>query len=94
MNGDMLERQEKLYVLLAMMSQNEMSHEKELFIGDSDVTLANKLWVNQIKADKSFHYDTTGKIFGLGFGPKYSIDAKTNLSVGPFAGKKKQFLNS
>ena len=45
--------------------------------------------MNHIKTDGSFHFDTTGKIFGLGFGPKYSIDESTNLSIGQFAGKKK-----
>ena len=59
-------------------------------IDTSDVQLANKLWVNQIKSDKSFHFDTTGKIFGLGFGPKYCIDNTTNLSIGQFAGKRKK----
>ena len=89
MNGDMLEQQEKAYVLLAMISVNEITSEKELLIDNSDVTLATKSWVNQIKSDKSFHFNTTGRIFGLGFGPKYSINAETNLSVGPFASKKK-----
>ena len=86
MDDALIEQQDKAYVLLAMIARNKISHEREFFVDGSDLTLANKLWVNQIKADKSFHFDTAGKIFGLGFGPKYSIDDKTNLSVGQFTG--------
>ena len=28
-----------------------------------------------------FHFDTTGKIYGSGFGPKYFVDNTTNLSI-------------
>ena len=44
------------------------------FINSKDVELANKLWLNKIKTDGSFHFDTSSKIFGLGFSPKYFID--------------------
>ena len=84
-----IDKFEKSYVLLAVITKKDTNKKKEISIDTSDVQLANKLWVNQIKSDKSFHFDTTGKIFGLGFGPKYCIDDTTNLSIGQFAGKRK-----
>ena len=56
----------------------------EIFIDTSELELANNLWVNQIKTDRSFHFDTSAKIFGLGFGPKYLIGEE---AIGQFAEK-------
>ena len=84
-----IEKLEKTYVLLAVIGRKDIDKNKEILIDTSDVQLANKLWVNQIKTDKSFHFDTTSKIFGLGFGPKYCIDDTKNLSIGQSAPKKK-----
>ena len=85
-----VESKKKAYVLLAMAEKSDKVKKLGMFINSKDVDLANKMWVNQIKTDGSFHFDTSGKIFGLGFGPKYFIDEKTNLSIGKFAGKKKK----
>ena len=85
-----LETKKKGHVLLAMAEKSEKVLKLGTFINSEDVKLANKLWVNQIKTDGSFHFDTSGKIFGLGFGPKYFVDEQTNLSIGQFAGKKKK----
>ena len=74
-----------------MAEKSNKVTKSEIFIDSKDVELVNNLWANQIKTDGSFHFDTSEKIFGLGFVPKYSIDEKTNLSIGQFAGKKKIF---
>ena len=84
-----VEKQEKSFVLLGMVQKNSSLKKNIIRIDDDDIKLASKMWVNQIKADGSFHFDTSGKIFGLGFGPKYSIDEATNLSIGQFAGRKR-----
>ena len=86
-----IEKQEKAYVLLAMVEKTYHIKKNRVKIDDSDIDLANKLWINQIKTDGSFHFNTTGKIFGLGFGPKYSINQSNNLSIGQFAEKKRLF---
>ena len=91
MDRNTVEKQEKAYVLLAVVERSQKLQNTDLVKGASELNLANKLWVNQIKTDRSFHFDTSGKIFGLGFGPKYSIDKKTNLSIGQFAEKKNPF---
>ena len=91
MDTKTVEKQEKAYALLAMVEKTEIAQKNKIFLSNMDINLANQFWVNQIKTDGSFHFDTSGKIFGLGYGPKYSIDQKTNLSIGQFAGKKKSF---
>ena len=78
------------YVVLAMAEKNEVTKQEEFSISCHGIDLANKLWINQLKKDGSFHFKTTGRIFGLGYGPKYLIDEKTNLSIGQFASKKKK----
>ena len=85
-----IEKQKKAYVLLAMAEKNDVTKKEEFNIIHLDIELASKLWINQLKKDDSFHFDTTGRIYGLGFGRKYSIDEKTNLSIGQFAPKKKE----
>ena len=57
-------------------------------ITTSGVNLSLKRHIDQAKANKSFHFGTTGKIHSLGYGPKYSINPKTNLSIDKFATKK------
>ena len=80
----------KAYVLLAMAEKNEIVKKDEFTVSRADIQVAKKLWVNQLQKEGSFHFDTTGRIYGLGYGPKYSIDKKTNLSIGQFASKKKK----
>ena len=87
-----LKKQEKAFVMVVMITKNESLNKREMQINETDLNLAKRLWFNQIKKDGSFHFDTTGKIFGLGSGPKYSIDKTTNLSVGQFAGTKKGYF--
>ena len=83
-----LEEMKNAFVLLAMAQKNDKQQNSHICLNEADLDLANKLWINQIKSDGSFHFETTGKIFGLGFGPKYFVDKQTNLSIGQFAEKK------
>jgi len=84
-----LEETKNAFVLLAMAQKNDKQQNSHICINEVDLDLANKSRINQIKSDGSFHFETTGKIFGLGFGPKYFVDDQTNLSVGQFVEKKK-----
>ena len=81
-----IEKQEKAFVMVGMVTKTESLNKREMQINETDMNLAKRLWVNQIKTDGSFHFNTTGKIFGLGFGPKYSIDKTTYLLIGQFVG--------
>ena len=73
MDRNDLAKLEKAYVLLAKAEWNYKMQNSTVLISPDDLKLAEKSWVNQIKMDSSFHFETTEKIYGLGYGPKYSI---------------------
>ena len=37
------------------------------YVGKPDIEFSRKVFVNQIKTAGSFHFDTSGEIFSLGF---------------------------
>ena len=82
MNVHELSKISKAYVVLAMAKKSNKIENNGLFIDRTDLELAKKIWINQIKSDETFHFATTGNIYGLGFGPKYFVNEKTNLSLG------------
>ena len=84
----------KAYVLLAIAEKLQPAKEFGISVSKKEVDLCNKFWYNQIKTDGTFHFGTTGKIFSLGFGPKYYIDNNTNLSIGEFAEKKRNYATA
>jgi len=84
----------KSYVVLGMVFKNPNKMQKSMYFDITDVNNARKFWVNQIKTESTFHFDTIGEIFGLGYGPKYAIDEITNLSIAKFAKKRKETSNT
>ena len=81
----------KAYVLLAIAERVQAAQEFGITINSEDIKNCEKFWYNQIKTDGSFHFRTTGKIFSLGYGPKYNIVKGTNMSIAEFAQKKRKF---
>ena len=81
------------YVLLAVAEKVQKSRHFGIFINKDEIDLCEKFWNNQIKTDGSFHFGTTGKIFSLGYGPKYQIINDT-MSVGEFAEKKQKYTEN
>ena len=57
---------------------------------ETENDLVKNIMKNQTKTNSNYHFGTTESIYSLGFGPKYYVDPKTNLSVGRFAMKKKR----
>ena len=51
-----LEKQRKAYVLLAMAEKNEFIKNNQFAISPSDISLAKKLWINQLQKEGSFHF--------------------------------------
>ena len=84
----------KAYVLLAIVEKVQATKRFGISISKNEVELCNKFWHNQIKTDGSFHFGTTGKIFSLGFGPKYNIVKNTSLSIAEFAEKKGKYATN
>ena len=54
-----------------MVERTEKLQSSMFALTNSELSLATKLWVNQIKTNGSFHFDTSSKIFGLGYRHKY-----------------------
>ena len=79
----------KAYVMLGMAIKQVSKMRENIHFDTNDVNTARKFWNNQIKKDGTFHFDTIGEIFGLGYGPKYCITKENNMSIGKFAEKKK-----
>ena len=74
------------YVLLASIQVAKKWMKNDILITDERYELINKYYINQIKQKQgSYHFGTTGTIFGLGYGPKchrnkdgHSIDRYSN----------------
>ena len=82
----------RAYVLLAVAEKVQEKKHSGIYFSREDIELCEKVWNNQIKSDGSFHFRTSGKIFSLGYGPKYQID--NNLSLAEFAPKKRKFTDT
>ena len=60
------------YVLLAAIKVQKIWQKKDILITDERYELVNKFYFNQIKQNQgTYHFGTSGKIFGLGYGPKF-----------------------
>ena len=55
----------KAYVILGMAIKNLSIMTKDICFGVNDINVVRKYWINQIKNEGTFHFDTTGEIFGL-----------------------------
>ena len=74
------------YVMLAAIQVSKKWEKNEILITDERYELVSKYYVNQVKQKQgSYHFGTSGTIFGLGYGPKchrnkdgHSIDRYSN----------------
>ena len=83
----------KAYVLLAVVEKVQESRQFGIFFSKNEIDMCERFWNNQIKSDGSFHFRTSGKIFSLGFGPKYQVNLENNMSLAEFAGKRRKFTD-
>ena len=68
---DMKHGVDRCYVTLSIIKIDKQIQETEPIIVDSDLTLMKHFFVNQIAIKKgNYHFNTTGTIYGLGYGPK------------------------
>ena len=74
------------YILLAAMQVSKQWQKNEILITDERYDLIKRYYVNQVKQNhNTYHFGTSGTIFGLGYGPKchrnkdgHSIDRYSN----------------
>ena len=68
---DLKSDKDRCYVMLSIIQVDKDLHKAEPFIFDEDVSLLKRFYINQIAVKKgNYHFDTTGTIYGLGYGPK------------------------
>ena len=60
------------YVLLALIKVKKIWQNRDILMPQSKHELIKKFYINQIKnGSGSYHYGTSGTIYGLGYGPKF-----------------------
>ena len=92
--GDMIEKYDvdihrvQCYVIISIILVNKEMHKQESIIIDEDLPLLKRFYINQIAIKKgNYHFDTTGTIYGLGYGPKSNRN-EFDHSVCKFANSK------
>ena len=79
---------EQCYVLLSIIRLNKDINKTTPFISNDDLDLMNRFFINQVSAKKgNYHFNMTGTIYGLGYGPKYNKN-KYGHSIDKFANRK------
>ena len=75
-------------MLLSIVQMNKNCQKSQPIIFNNDLGLMKNLFINQISAKKgNYHFNTTGTIYGLGYGLK-SNKNKFGHSIGKFANCK------
>ena len=74
--GHMIEKydvdvnRDRCYLILSIILVNKEMHKHESIIIGEDLPLLESFYINQIAIKKgNYHFDTTGTIYGLGYGP-------------------------
>ena len=70
------------YVILATLQAEHKLRNLNENINNLDLVVAKKDLRNQVaNSKKDYHFGTTGRIHGFGFGPVYSSNAETGHSI-------------
>ena len=76
------------YVLLGLATYNlSISEINSILLSSEDIEKLNKFCITKTKSKVNHHSDATGKIFSLGYGPKYEKKDKYGYSIGIFTDK-------
>ena len=68
---DLKSNKDRCYIMLSIIKVDKEIHKSEPLIYDQDLPLLERFYINQIAIKKgNYHFDTTGTIYGLGYGPK------------------------
>ena len=68
---DVKHRVDRCYVILSIIKIETQIQKTDPIIVESDLTLMKRFFVNQIAIKKgNCHFNTTGTVYGLGYGPK------------------------
>ena len=60
------------YVFIAAIRVTKSSQNKQALLTEERFNIVSKFYINQIKQSQgTYHFGTSGTIYGLGYGPKY-----------------------
>ena len=81
-------RRDHCYVMLSIIHVDKKMSKIATLICDGDLPLLKRFYINQIAIRKgNYDFDTTGTIYGLGYGPKSNRNEYGN-SVCKFSNSK------
>ena len=73
--------------MLGLVTSNTAKVDQEtIFLSSTDIDMIDKFRINKTKSKVSHHFNTTGKIYSFGHGPKYEKN-DLGYSVGQYADK-------
>ena len=82
------------YILLGLATCNSSKMDKNTsWLSQEDIEMLDKFWVNKTKSTVHHHFNTTGKIFSFGYGPKYEKTGNHGYSIGKYADKTSRKKN-
>ena len=77
------------YVVLAAIYRDLKLSDPKYAFSDSELSLANKFFYNQIKGNqKDYHFKTSGIIHSFGYGAMYHTNPQTGHTISKFATSK------
>ena len=92
-NCDLNTTKDQCYVLLSIIKVDKQTQNLPPIISKEDLPLMKRYFINQISAKKgNYHFDTSGTIYGLGYGPKSNRNTYGH-SVCKFSNRKYHIVN-
>ena len=79
------------HILLGLLTNNLKVMENEsILLSSKDIDMLEKFRINKTKMKVSHHFNTTGKIYSFGYGPKYEKTKQHGYTIGIYADKTKK----
>ena len=79
---------DRSYVMLSIIQVDKEMHKTDPLIFEGDLPIMKRFYINQVALKKgNYHYNTTGTIIGMGYGPKSNRN-EFGHSVCKFANSK------
>ena len=83
------------HILLGLLTNNLKVMENEsILLSSKDIDMLEKFRINKTKMKVSHHFNTTGKIFSFGYGPKYEKTKQHGYTIGIYSDKTKKKENN
>ena len=72
LDSNLNEKSKKGHILLGLVTSNSLKMDRNsVFLSPQDMDMLDKFRIDKTKSKFNHHFNTTGKIFSFGYGPKY-----------------------